>query len=247
MNVSGKTQLLLPHLWSLQLFTNHINMAPSIQKNTTLIEHAKQLQNIPWCEEYEKMISGMFYNSTGPILENARMRARRLALKYNSYFPDDATPESLSKDREAKLKEMLGSIGSGCYIEPPFFIDYGCNIQMGSGVYSNFNLTILDCGFVTIGDRTMFGPGVSIFAATHETDVQSRRDLLEYAREVIIGDDCWIGGHVVIMPSVTIGNGCTIGGSSVVTKDIPAFSVAIGSPARVVKKVDPVPPIPKSA
>lgn len=103
------------------------------------------------------------------------------------------------------------------------------------------SLVILDCGMVTIGNRVMFGPFVSIFAATHETGVQSRRDGVEYARGVVIGDDCWIGGNTTIMPGVTIGKGCTIGAGSIVTKDVPDFSVAIGSPARVVKKVDPVP------
>lgn len=92
---------------------------------------------------------------------------------------------------------------------------------------------------VTIGHRVMFGPFVSIFAATHEVGVQSRRDGIEYAAPVTIGDDCWIGGNVTIMPGVTIGQGCTVGAGSVVTRDIPDFSVAMGSPARVVKKVDP--------
>lgn len=105
---------------------------------------------------------------------------------------------------------------------------------------------ILDCGIVTIGDRVMFGPFVSIFAATHETEVQSRRDNIEYARPVNIGDDCWIGGHVTILPGVTIGQGCTIGSNSIVTKDVPEWSVAMGSPAKVVKKVTPVPPVGKT-
>lgn len=96
---------------------------------------------------------------------------------------------------------------------------------------------------VTIGHRVLFGPFVSIFAATHEVGVQSRRDGVEYAAPVSIGDDCWIGGNVTIMPGVTIGKGCTIGAGSVVTRDIPDFSVAVGSPARVVKKVDAVPDI----
>lgn len=96
---------------------------------------------------------------------------------------------------------------------------------------------------VTIGDRVMFGPFVSIFAATHDTDVQSRRDGVEYAMSVSIGDDCWIGGNVTIMPGVKIGKGCTIGAGSVVTKDIPDFSVAVGSPAKVVKKVEAVPDV----
>lgn len=89
----------------------------------------------------------------------------------------------------------------------------------------------------------MFGPFVSIFAATHETGVQSRRDGIEYAQGVTIGDDCWIGGNTTIMPGVEIGKGCTIGAGSVVTKSIPDFSVAIGSPARVVKTVESVPDV----
>ena len=103
------------------------------------------------------------------------------------------------------------------------------------------SLVILDCGMVKIGARVMFGPFVSIFAATHETGVQSRRDLIEYAKGVEIGDDCWIGGNTTIMPGVKIGKGCTIGSGSIVTRDIPDFSVAIGTPAKVVKKVDQVP------
>jgi acetyltransferase-like isoleucine patch superfamily enzyme len=106
--------------------------------------------------------------------------------------------------------------------------------------FANFNFTVLDCGLVTIGNTVLLGPNVSIMNATHETEVQSRRENIEYAKKVVIGDDCWIGGHVVILPGVTIGQGCTIAAGAVVTKDIPAWSVAMGVPARVVKKVTPV-------
>jgi acetyltransferase-like isoleucine patch superfamily enzyme len=141
------------------------------------------------------------------------------------------------------LKTILGKCTDDIFIEPPFTIDYGCNISLGARFYANFNLTILDCSLVTIGDRVMFGPNVSIFAATHETEVQSRREDIEYGKPVTIGDDCWIGGHVVILPGVTIGEGCTVAASSVVTKDVEAWSVVMGSPAKVVKKVTPVPPM----
>lgn len=141
------------------------------------------------------------------------------------------------------LKQILGKVDDTAFIEPPFAIDYGCNISLGKRFYANFDLTILDCGIVTIGDRVMFGPKVSIFAATHEVEVQSRRDDIEYAKPVTIGNDCWIGGHVVILPGVTIGDGCTIAAGSIVTKNIPSWSVAMGSPAKVVKKVSPVPPV----
>lgn len=101
-------------------------------------------------------------------------------------------------------------------------------------------MVILDCAIVTIGDRTKFGPGVSIFAATHPTSVQGRRDLTDYSREVVVGNDCWIGGNTVILSGVKIGDGVTIGASSVVTRDIPSYSIAVGSPARVIKTVEPV-------
>ena len=139
------------------------------------------------------------------------------------------------------IEQIIGKIADGeAYIEPPFYIDYGCNINLGKRFYSNFNLTILDCALVTIGDRVMFGPNVSLLTATHETEVQSRRDNIEYAKPITIGDDCWIGANVVVLPGVTIGKGCTIGAGAVVTKDIPEWSVALGQPARVVKKVTPV-------
>jgi acetyltransferase-like isoleucine patch superfamily enzyme len=153
----------------------------------------------------------------------------------------------LQKERAVMLEEILGKVDDTVFIEPPFAIDYGANISIGKRFYSNFNLTILDCSIVTIGDRCMFGPNISIFAATHETAVQSRREDIEYGRPVTIGSDCWIGGHVVILPGVTIGDGCTIAASSVVTKDVPSWSVAMGSPARVVKKVEAVPPVEEEA
>ncbi|EJU00464.1 trimeric LpxA-like protein [Dacryopinax primogenitus] len=202
-------------------------MPAASQKDLFQIEQAKGLRNVPWCDQYERMISGMLYDAMDATLASARFRARKLMNKYNSHFPDDATAASLTADRTAILNELLGRAGDGIYIEPPFSVDYGSNISFGDRFYANFYLTILDCGLVTIGDRVMFGPHVSIFAATHEVEVQSRRENIEYAGSVLIGDDCWIGGHVTILPGVTIGQGCTIGAGSVVTKSIPEWSVAI--------------------
>lgn len=189
------------------------------------------------------LLTACRYNAFESGLSASRFKARRWCHEYNNTFPEepDANFDSLAKQRLEKLKDILGHVeGDEVFIEPPFRVDYGCNISVGERFYSNFNLTILDCGLVTIGDRVMFGPNVSIMAATHETEVQSRRENIEYAKPVVIGDDCWIGGHVVILPGVTIGQGCTIAASSVVTKDIPPWSVAMGTPARVVKKVQPV-------
>ncbi|KAJ5025546.1 galactoside O-acetyltransferase [Bipolaris maydis] len=215
------------------------------EKNMQEIEKAKKLNHVPWGEEYEKMISGMLYDSWGRDLTAARYKARAFAHKYNTWFPPPSTDPAtgfdvLAAERAKMLKEVIGHLGDDVFIEPPFNIDYGCNISIGPRFFANFNLTILDCSLVTIGARCMFGPNVSIFAATHETEVQSRRDNIEYGRPVVVGDDCWIGGNVVILPGVTIGRGVTVAAMSVVTKDVPDFSVVMGQPAKVVKKVKEV-------
>lgn len=217
----------------------------SQEKDESQLALARQLNHVPWCEQYERMISGMLYNSFTPDLAHARHKVRKFCHQYNTSFPsgDDDSPESLAANRYTGLQTVLGRVGQDAYLEPPFYLDYGCNTVIGDRFYSGFNLTILDCGLVTIGDRVMVGPNVSIFAATHETEVQSRRDDIEYTRPVKIGSDCWIGGHVVILPGVEIGEGCTIAASSVVSKSIPAWSVAMGSPAKVVKKVTPLAPV----
>ncbi|KAJ0123651.1 Galactoside o-acetyltransferase [Diaporthe amygdali] len=195
------------------------------EKNAEELRKASQLSHVP------------------RELCDARFRARAWAHQYNHFFPTgaEANATSLQQTRAQMLREILGRVdGDDVVIEPPFNIDYGCNISIGERFYANFNLVILDCAIVTIGNRVMMGPNVSIFAATHETEVASRRDNIEYARPVSIGDDCWIGGHVVVLPGVTIGKGCVIAAGSIVTKEVPAWSVAKGVPARVFKSVEPI-------
>jgi len=147
----------------------------------------------------------MMYDSLAPELITARFRARRLIHTYNAHFPPDATPASLTADRAAILSEIFGKVGANPFVEPPLRVDYGCNVSIGKDFYANFGLVILDCGIVRIGERVMFGPGVAIFTATHKVGVQSRREGREYAVGVDIGDDCWVGGNVTIMPGVRIG------------------------------------------
>ncbi|KAJ4256220.1 hypothetical protein NW762_009298 [Fusarium torreyae] len=215
-------------------------MAASV-KAPREIHKAGSLKHIPWCEEYEKMISGMLYDSLTPVLEAARFKARKCAVNYNRFWPENASSfEELLQERRAILEELLGYIEEQVCIEPPFSVDYGCNIKVGKDFYSNFNLVIVDSALVTIGDRVMCGPNVAIFTASHPTDVRIRRENIEFARAVTIGDDCWIGGNVVILPGVTIGQGCTVAAGSVVTKDVPAWSVVMGQPARVVRQVERV-------
>lgn len=166
--------------------------------------------------------------------------------KYNNWFPDDEnlTTESLTKQRATILRDHLGHVGDDeIYIEPPLRVDYGPNISIGKRFYAGFGLTVLDSAILAIGDRVMIGPNVLISTATHEIEVASRRDNIEYAKPITIGDDCWIGGGVIILAGVTIGNGCTIGAGAVVTKDIPAWSVAVGTPAKVIKTVKELPPV----
>ncbi|GHJ89966.1 hypothetical protein NliqN6_6368 [Naganishia liquefaciens] len=124
-------------------------------------------------------------------------------------------------------------------ISLPFFCEYGFNITMGDGIYIGPNCTILDVCPVSIGSRTMFGPNVSLYTPQHPISPEERNGISgrEWASPISIGDDCWIGGSVVICPGVTIGDGTTIGAGSVVTKDIPARCVAVGNPARVVKTI----------
>ncbi|GKT46304.1 putative acetyltransferase [Colletotrichum spaethianum] len=218
-------------------------MVPPVrtQKNEDAIAYARTLERVPWCDDYEKMISGMLYSCMAPELVEARTRARRIAQKFNTYVPEEsASADDVANTRMGMIKELLGKIGDDVYIEPSLQVDYGCNITVGDRFYANFNCVILDCAHVTIGDRVMFATGVSLITATHETGLQSRRDNIEYAEPITIGDDCWIGANVTVLPGVKIGKGCTIGAGALVSKDIPDYSVAVGVPAKVIKKVDPV-------
>jgi maltose O-acetyltransferase len=138
-------------------------------------------------------------------------------------------------ERRALLNQLLGGIGSGAFIQPPFACDYGYNLSIGDNVFVNFNTVILDCASVTIGEGTQMGPGVQILAADHPRDPQARRSLLELARPVSIGSNVWIGAAAVVLPGVSVRDDSIIGAGSVVTRDIPSGVVAVGSPCRVVR------------
>lgn len=210
------------------------------EKDEKLIELARNLKGTPWCEEYEKMISGMLYDPLHPKLLEGRHTARCTAYEFNHLDPSTLSPDEHAHTQQLLLQNMLGRVGPGTFIEPPFTPDYGCNTIIGKNCFFNFNFTVLDVSLVVIGDRVQCGPNVSIYCAGHDTSVLSRIKFVEYGLPVRIEDDCWIGGGAIILPGVTIGRGCTIGAGSVVTKDIPPYSVAIGAPARVVKKLPTV-------
>ena len=188
--------------------------------------------------EPEKMIAGMPYDAGDPFLVTARTKAHDLCTELN------ALKESDEKARAEILARLLPHLGEDAYIQGPFYCDYGFNIKTGARFYANFNLTVLDCAPVTIGDDVMIGPNVSLYTAYHPLDYKQRnmrrRDDgslydIEYAKPIVIGSNCWLAGGVTVLPGIAIGEGSVIGAGSVVTKDIPAHSVAVGNPCRVIK------------
>jgi len=181
--------------------------------------------------ERELMRSGGLYLASDPELVELRGRARRLTRLYNG------TREDQPGERERLLRELLGACGRKVEIEPPFRCDYGSNISIGDGVYMNFGCVILDCAPVVIGERTLIGPGVHLYAATHPTDPRVRETLRELARPITVGRNAWIGGGAIVCPGVTIGDDAVIGAGSIVTKDVPGASIAAGNPCRVIRAV----------
>lgn len=161
---------------------------------------------------------------------NEQKRARILTQKLNTM--DRADFEGL----KAVAKELLQT-EEDPFINPPFYCDYGNHIKVGKNFFANYNCTILDVSKVTIGDNCQFAPNVAIYTAGHPIHPDSRNSLYEYGIDVTIGDNVWLGGNVVVCPGVTIGSNCVIGAGSVVTRDIPEWSLAAGNPCRVIRKI----------
>jgi maltose O-acetyltransferase len=182
--------------------------------------------------EKEKMLSGEFYYALDPELVAERRRARDLTHTLNQSRDEE------QEMRLALLSELLGRAGENAWIEPPFYCDYGTNIFLGDTVFFNFNCVVLDVCRVEIGNRTLFGPNVQIYTATHPLDYKPRSAGLEYGKPVKIGEDVWVGGSAVICPGVTIGSRSVIGAGSVVTRDIPEGVFAAGNPCRVIRLLE---------
>lgn len=173
------------------------------------------------------MLAGELYNASDPELVRERARCRELCKLLNASREDEG-------ERRAILSDLVGKPVDAT-IQPPFYCDYGTNITLGAGVYFNFNCVVLDVMPVVIGDRTLFGPAVQIYTATHPLNAVERRSGLEFARPIVIGEDVWIGGGAIICPGVTIGDRSVIGAGSVVTKSIPPDVIAAGNPCRVLR------------
>ena len=177
----------------------------------------------------ERRDAQMAYISDESVMKEQK-ECRRVLQKLN--FMDRSDLEGIAQ----VVKELLGS-SEGAFINPPFYCDYGSHIHVGRNFFANYNCTIIDVAKVIIGDNCQMAPGVAIYTAGHPIHPDTRNTAYEYGKEVRIGDNVWIGGNTVICPGITIGDNCVIGAGSVVTKDIPAWTVAAGNPCRVIRRI----------
>ena len=180
--------------------------------------------------ERQKMLAQELYDPMDRELVAARERARDLCQTLN------ATREAQHDERRRILCELFGAGGDTVWMQPPFFCDYGSNIELGNRVFFNFNCIVLDVCLVRIGSFSLFGPAVQIYTATHPFNAEMRRRQ-ESGKPVEIGSDVWVGGGAIILPGVRIGSRAVIGAGSVVTRDIPENVFAAGNPCRVIRDI----------
>ena len=180
--------------------------------------------------ERQKMLDGELYDPMDAELVKGRVRARNLCQSLNTLH------EAEHEKRRTILAELFGRGGDSVWMQPPFFCDYGSNIELGERVFFNFNCVVLDVCKVTIGDFTLFGPAVQILTPMHPWNSVERRKK-EFGKPIEIGSDVWIGGGAIILPGVHIGSRTVIGAGSIVTRDIPEGMFAVGNPCRVVREI----------
>ena len=169
------------------------------------------------------------YISDEAVMEEQR-RSRTVLQRLNTIDMSDF--EGIA----ALVRELLQT-QEDPFINPPFYCDYGNHIKVGKNFFANYNCTFLDVATITFGDNCLLGPNVAIYTAGHPVHPHSRNSRYEYGIAVTIGNDVWLGGNTVVCPGVTIGDGCVIGAGSVVTKDIPPYSIAAGNPCRVIRTI----------
>ena len=179
-------------------------------------------------KNYENLKTGKLYK-VDKDLQKKLSKCWQILLKLNNTAD--------SREIIEICKDLFGSIGENSQVLPPFRCDYGTHIHIGSGTFINFNVSMIDVGQINIGNKVLIGPGTGIFTAIHPTDPEVRATGVESSKPITIEDKVWIGGNVTILPGVTIGKGSIIGAGSVVTKDIPEMTIALGNPAKVVRKI----------
>lgn len=181
----------------------------------------------------DRMLAGELYLAGDPELVAMRQECKKKIQAYNRTSSDEPA------QRQKLLQSLLGEMGEGCYIEPPFYVDYGSQVKLGKGVYFNMDCMLLDTCEIKIGDDVMFGPRVSVYTAHHPLTKKARLSGAELGTPVEIGDGSWIGGGAIINPGVKIGKNCVIGSGSVVVRDIPDNAIAVGNPAKVLRILKP--------
>lgn len=181
--------------------------------------------------EKEKMLYGQIYNANSADLIAERKACKVLLHKLNALSP------TAERERAELLRRILGNVENAFIIESPFHCDYGYNIELGENFYMNVNCVILDEAKVRFGDNVFIAPDCGFYTAGHPLDVVQRNAGLEYAKPITVGNNVWIGANVTVLPGVTIGNNCVIGAGSVVVKDIPDNSLAVGNPCKVIRKI----------
>ena len=182
--------------------------------------------------EREKIHSGKIYWPNDPTIMEEQLGYLDLMDEYNR------TPRRLQAERYEMLKKLFAEVGENCYIESPYFANWGGHhVHLGSNIYANAGLKLVDDTHIYIGDNTMLGPNVTIATAGHPIDPTLRARGLQYNLPVRIGKNCWLGAGVIVMPGITIGDNTVIGAGSVVTKDIPSGVVAVGNPCKVLREV----------
>ncbi|KRF37640.1 sugar O-acetyltransferase [Nocardioides sp. Soil805] len=179
----------------------------------------------------ERMLAGEPYIADDPVLGEESRRAQRLCHQINMADPTDRDL------KRTLLDELLGAFGEDSELRPPFQCDFGYQTTIGARTFANFGLVVLDVATVTIGDDVQIGPGVQLLTATHPIEPGPRRDKWEAAQPIVIGDNVWLGGGVIVCPGVTIGADTVVGAGSVVVQDLPSGVVAVGSPARVIRSI----------
>ena len=181
--------------------------------------------------EYEKMVKGLIYDPCDEEIMREQSGFQDRLWELNQLKPSDYDKKL------AYMKEVFAECGEGNYIELPLRANWGGHhLHLGSNIYANYNLTLVDDGHIYIGDRVMIGPNVTIATANHPIEPELRAKGLQYNRDVYIGENVWIAAGVIIVPGVRIGKNSVIGAGSVVTKDIPDNVLAVGNPCRVIRE-----------